>query len=359
MLFDSLNSRCGLAGLAAVLLFPVAAAAGDAVELKPKFPAGRRQYVEVSMDALQVVDGPMAPGGHVEVKVKQVSGVMEKVAASSKDGAKLVLSYVRRGLSFDVPMMGKLHYDSDMPGEDDSPYVKQMFAPVIGMATTMELDASPKVKSFSGMDAILKKVQASAAGNPLFPQFKSGFTNDAEKQVWGDKRWAFLPEHPVKTGETWTRRRENDLPQIGKLVSNFNCKLDRVSESNGHKLAMISFTGTVARPEGADKSKQTGVSGMKVSDGTIKGSAAFDLNAGQIVDQTRDTTMTFTAPSPGGPKGKPTKITVTTKETIIVRTPAEREKLKQENLAKAEAEAKAKKAEADKAKSKKAETDSK
>lgn len=355
MLCKALNCRVGLVGLVMVFYSPAVAAAGDLVELKLKFPPGRNQYVELSVESLQVVK---ASGSEMKITIKQITGVMEKVASSSKDGAKIVFSYDRRGMTIEHPMMGRLTYDSDMPSEDDAPYIKQICAPLIGMSTTMELNGSAKVTSFSGMDAILDKVAASAAGNPFLAQMEASLTDDAAKLSWGDNRWAILPDHPVKPGDTWNSRRENDVPQIGKLISDYSCKLERIVDSDGRKLAIIAFTGKITQSGEADDSTEVGAMGLKVTEGTLKGTAKFDIEAGQIIDQTRETQLTLATPSPDG--GTPDmQIATTSKETLVVRSPAEREKAKRENQAKARAKkAEAKKAEAEKAESKKAKADS-
>lgn len=355
------NCRVGLVGLVVMLFSPVGVAAGDSIELELKFPPGRRQYIELSAEGHQVVKGPMVSGGQMDITINQITGVMERVESSSKEGAKIVFSYDRRGMTFEYPGMGRLHYDSDMPGEDDAPYIEQMFSPVLGMSMTMELDESARVKSFSGMDAIFKKIEAAAAGNPLFAQMKAGFTNDAAKATWGDNRWTILPDHAVKPGDTWNCRSENDVPQIGKLVSDFSCKLERVTESNGRKLAIITFTGKITQPAKIDESAQAGGMGLKVKGGTIKGTTTFDIEAGQIINQARETQLLLEMPSSGGDGAPAMQVTTESKETLVVRTLAERDKEKQENLAKARAKkAEAKKAEADaeKAESKKGKTDS-
>lgn len=351
MLCKVLNCHGGLVGLVAVLFSPVVAAAGEMVELKLKFPPDRRQYVELSVEALQAMK---ASGSQMDTTINQVTGVMEKVESSSKKGAKIVFSYDRRGMTIEHPVAGRFHYDSDVPSEDDVPYMKQMFAPFIGMSMAMELDESAKVTSFSGMDAILKKVEASAAGNPLFSQLKPSFTNDSAKLDWGDKRWAILPDHPVKPGDTWNCRSENDVPQIGKLVSDYSCKLERITDSDGRKLAIITFTGKITQPAKKDESAQAGGMGLKVKGGTFKGTTTFDIEAGQIIEQARETQLTLATPSPDDGGTPALQITTTSKETLVVRSPAERERAKQENLAKA----RAKKAEAEKAESKKAKADS-
>ena len=141
----SLSINGGFLVLVAMLLAPAALFAGDAVDLRPKFPAGRASYIEISSEATQTIAGPGMPGGAMEIKVSQTTGVLEKVASASKDGTKIILTYDHKAMGFDHPMMGNLKYDSDMPSEDESPYLQQVSAPVIGMSLTMQLDKSGHV----------------------------------------------------------------------------------------------------------------------------------------------------------------------------------------------------------------------
>jgi len=189
------------------------------------------------------------------------------------------------------------------------------------------------------MEEILKKVEAAATANPFFGQMKSAFTNEAAKRTWGDDRWAILPDQPVKVGQTWKKRIENENPRLGLVVNDFQCKLDRITESQGRKVAIITFTVKVSQPAD-DKNKKTDPSPKpKIEEGSISGTATFDLKAGQIIKQTDETRMHMTMASPGGGNGSSIDFQTLIKQTTTVQSPAERQKQKKEKLAKAKAKA--------------------
>lgn len=326
--------RWGSSALLAVFIAPSGVLGAETVELRAKFPPGRAWYVELGSKSTQAISGPMFPGGKMESKTNQTMGVIEKVESSSKDGAKIVMTFDRYGMSISSLTMGNMSYDSDRPSEDESSYLEQMFSPFIGMPMTMVLDGQNKITSFTGMTAILEKVEEKAQGNPLFPQMRAGLNDDVATQTWARSRFSLLPDRKVKVGETWTVRREEKQPPLGTTLNEAECKLDRIGELNGRRAAFVSYKGTITPENKVKKGESDGAEGQGgIEEGSFSGTFAFDLQHGQIIEQNQETHMKAKI-SPGG--GEPLSIDVNSKSTTLVKSLAEREKEKKDNLRKAE-----------------------
>ena len=333
-----LYRQTGRVVVCVVLYVPTVAAAGEKVELRAKFRPGATCYVESREEVVRVMDGPMG-GGKMEMTFHQMTGILNKVESSSEDGTKILLTFDRAGMSFSHPAMGDIHYDSDMPHEDESPMVKQIAEPQIGMSVAMELDKNNEVIQVSGMKAILDKVAKGAVANPFLGEVKKMLTDDAAKSTLGRTRLAVLPNKVVEVGETWTIEYDDKNPHLGVLRTSFSCKLDRVATENGRKVAIISYKGKLRQDP---KTKPPGMMPGTVTtldEGTFEGKATFDIKQSEIVREVRETRLKTTdAPKDGGEGAPARKSTMTVKETITVKSTAERAKEKKANLKKAEAE---------------------
>lgn len=311
----------------AVLILPLTAFAGEKVSLKIKYQSGRSHYVEVNEKMNHVIENPMMPNGKMEQEVRRTSGVIEKVKTSSKDGAEVQLTYDRVASSFDAPMMGKIEYDSDMPNKDSM--LKNVFQPMVGMSMLMQLDNENNVKSFSGMEAIVKKMEESAGGNPIFNQMKSELNDESAGLTWGASRLAFLPNRKVEAGDTWKNRLEEQVPQMGVMVIDYDCKLDRITNDDGRKSAIIVYKGTISQdPEVKPSAPPPGFGELKIEKGTFNGTATFDVQRGQIIKDVRKSHVILKTPQ--------MKINANTDATTTIKSLAEREKEKKENKKKAE-----------------------
>ncbi len=321
--------------------------ADEAVDLRPKFPQGRTRYVEVLEKTEQVIHSAQMPGGKMKMKIDSTKGLIERVESATPDGVKLVLTYDRAGGLWDVPMMGgTLQYDTDLPSTDENPYLRQILKPMIGMPLTVELDKDRKVRSLTGMVDIVKAIQKKAAANPLFMSMRAGLSDDTAKLTWGDGRYMVLPGKKVKAGDTWTGRVEQEYPQIGTMVVAIDCKLESIQAKNGKKTAVISYSGTIQElnsinedakaPDGdADDPKNVVEPEDAKSDtnkGTLRGTATFDLQRGEIVEQIEDSEMRFNVQSPMGA----VDVEMKKKVTMSTMPAAKRESVKKENLKKAQ-----------------------
>jgi hypothetical protein len=358
---------CTLAVLA--LIAPSAARASEKLLLAPAHKAGQGCYVQLDQNIQfsQSMVGGSSEMPPMKGQFHRLYGLMRKVESADSKGLKLSFKFDRVNQNFKMGFMSAA-FDSDDPeNEDASPQLAAPIKEIVGQSIKVHFDDKGKVTSFSGMDAIGEKIEALQA-NPFAMQIRQEMTDARGKIIWGDSLYVLYPWKKVGVGEKWNRSLTIDLPRIGKITTDYECRLDSIKEEGGRKVAVISFKGTsrsAAKAEqasgengdemaddeddGADEAKEKknpAPPPAKVK-GEVEGKARFDVAQGEIVDrqQTVKMKIELTAPSPAGEgKGPRVKIDQEIVEHYTTHTVADRDKEKAAAAAKI-AEAKKKAAE--------------
>lgn len=344
-------------------VFCVAQVRAQSVRIEPKNKSGETTYIEQDMDVHQKMEGGPMPGA-MEIDIKRVYGLNRKVEPTPDGGAKITMTFDRTMQKFDSPMMNGA-YDSDAPDDDDSPMLAGPFKAMIGGTFTMEVDKEGQVKDFSGMKKILEKVEDASGGNPLSGQLRGELTDERGKSTYGEQLYLMYPNKDVSVGDTWAKTFHDVLPQLGKVISHYDYKLDRIAEENGHKVAIVSYKSTTEKDESAKSDDAMPGASTKVS-GSGKGQLTYDVERGTVTKQTSDGHMNIeiTRGNPGkkaksadkkadekskGGKDdddededqpKPMKIDVTLKQSYSVMSTADRARQKTEAAARAKADQK-------------------
>ncbi|MCG8404778.1 MAG: DUF6263 family protein [Phycisphaerales bacterium] len=329
----------GFTATVCAMILPASAVAVEMVELKAKFKPGHVTYYEKQDDTEQSMDGPM---GKMHMKSNQTTGVMLKVESSSKDHAKISMTFDRMKVTMDAPpMVNDMSYDTDLADDGSAPQLMQVLTPMVGSTITLELDQNNQATSAAGIEEMLAKIEKTAGQNPFFIGMKQALNEERAKQDWNYGHLAILPNKKVKAGDQWDMKLRKRIALIGSevtVVYDCNCKLDRVTEEKGRKIAVITFSG-----------KSTGLAeaampqSMKVESGTLSGTAKFDINSGELFNAVQNIATKISAESPAG--GPRLNVELKKKETSVHKSSSERKKEKRENEKKAEM---AKKATADK-----------
>jgi uncharacterized surface protein with fasciclin (FAS1) repeats len=152
----------------------------------------------------------------------------------------------------------------------------------IAGATFMIL-LSPKweVLKFEGYDKLLDKL----AGDDVAVRqaLQATLSEDALKKSVRELM-AFLPDRPVKEGETWERTVEQPLGALGTLRETRTYKLEGKEDVGGKKVDKIGFTSAVDyKPGKADKVLAYHVVSGEMKAEEAKGTVLFDPAAGRVV----------------------------------------------------------------------------
>lgn len=321
-----------LAAAATMLMTPPQEANAQSVLLKPKYVQGRTTYLEISQSIENTLseagDGPARKG-----TFQRAFGVWHKVEAASPDrGARIVLTYDRVHLSIATPM-GSTSFDSDVddPADTSNPLAMAM-GPMLGMSMTMELDKDNRIASFTGMEAIRKRIEETTGGGPMYGQIKDELVDDGYRVMWGESRFVFYANKEVRVGDSWTRSLRQRDAALGELVFEYNCKLQRAGTEDGRKVAVVAYVATI-RPAPTGEPQPDAIGRVsKLVAGEFKGTATYDLERGAFVKQASEgwTKINITS-SDAVDAGRNVTLDQKIKSATCLLTEAERQKQKLEN----------------------------
>ena len=324
----------------ALSVFPVGSALGESVMLKRMYAPGRVSYVESRMQLEQDMSGmPMPP---MKFYITQLYGIWEKVESTDEGKTKVVMTFDRAARSTEAPMMGDVEFDTDDPDyEEAAPQLGTVLRPMIGMAMTMEVDKDGKVVSFSGMDAINKKISEEAVASMHWAQMKEEFTDDRGMETWGTSPLLIYPNKKVKVGDTWNANFSMERHMVGTLVTDYQYKVDRIGMESGRKIVSIVVTGVVSKGADAEEAQKKDDDAAKEEakknepkvevNGTISGTALYDVELGRIVKRSSDSKIDIKIPlsklMPNVPPSEEPQIAnfiSTIKSTTLILTEKER-----------------------------------
>ncbi len=374
MSYRSKRLSHSILALTALYIISTGPAFGESVLIKRKYVPDRTSYIQSRTNILQDISGlPMPP---MKLQSDQLFGLWEKIKPTADGKTKVVLTFDRAARTATVPMMGDSEFDTDDPEhEEAAPQLGAVLKPIIGMALEMEVGKDGKIASFSGMDAIYKKVSQEAIASMHWEQMKEDFTNERGKETWGSGLLLIYPNKKVKKGDTWKATSSRARPPIGTVVTEYQYKLDRIGKEDGRKIAVISYTAKVslqpdaeqatdAKADGKPKTtassdepdkKETKKEGAEKKEaakdkelnaevtGTLSGTANYDIKLGRVIKRNVDGQVDIKVPlsklMPNVPAGEEPKLAVfkiTLKSDLSVLSEEDRNTQKAEARKKAE-----------------------
>ncbi|MBI5761910.1 MAG: hypothetical protein HZA51_00125 [Planctomycetes bacterium] len=338
--------------------FIASIASAESVMLKPKHKVGDTVYVEQAADILQKIHNPMM-GEPMEINLQRTYGLIRKVESATDGGAKLSWTYDRAMQKIESPML-EAAYDSDSAGnEDESEMLADLLQAMIGGKFNIEMSKDFSNASCSGMEAILDKTQEAGAGGMLSQQLQRELTDDRGRVTYGETMYLMYPNKEVKVGETWAKTQRDTIPQLGKVVSHYEYKLDKIAEEAGRKVAIVSFKSNVENDKSDKSAKEDdAMHGMTpVIKGLSTGVTTFDIERGMVTKSVSNSETNIEMKQPdagkkdgekddeeeGAGQGPPPgmKIQVKVKQTTTVMSESERAKQKEAAAEKAKTKKKA------------------
>jgi hypothetical protein len=341
----------GVAGMLAILAgSPTAVAADKSVILKRVFVPGTVSYVESKTEVEQDISGlPMPP---MKLRFEQLYGLWERVESITEDKTTISLTYDRAARSVEAPMVGAVEFDTDDPEyEEAAPQLGAILEPMIGMTMTMELGVGGEVLTFSGMDAINRKVSERAVASMHWEQMKDDFTDERGMETWGREPLLYYANKEVKVGDSWQGVSTISEPTVGTIVTDYRYKVDRIGKHAGREAAVISVSGAIStanngdvegspaeQAPSADHPGEDSVvpvtktpESKAVVTGVVSGSAVFDVQLGRIVERTTDGKIDMQIPLrklmpnlPDGVEGGTVEFKMAFRTTNTVHTPEKR-----------------------------------
>jgi hypothetical protein len=287
-------------GLALSLGWVASLAPAQSILLKPRFAAGQACFVEVIEDVEQRVTGEGLGADGVQGSSHHTYGFIERVESVRPDGgARVAFSYERLAMATRGGMMPAMSFDSDQAVQrDDSRDLETIFRPMLGQTVRVDVGSDGRSRSAEGLRGLIERVDASAGQNPLWQGMRQLLTDDSFRAQMVDYRGVLYPPGEVKTGDTWSATLKPDFAALGSIIEEYQCRLERVAERDGRRIAVVTFTGGITAGEaGADR----GPGGPpRLNSGTIRGSAEYDLARGVWVRVESRREMDFVREIPTG-----------------------------------------------------------
>jgi len=164
---------------------------GEAVDLKFNLEQGHQYATNISVKS---VTNAMGMDINMDM-IMDVDMLVENVA----DDHSFTLSntFTRVQFAQDMPGMGNVSYDSDMPDSSAGPMAnvyREAFAPLIGKKMSTTMDERGNVQSVSGLEDLVgddEKAQLESLQNNLSGNMDYFFSP--------------FPDKPVKVGDSWDR----------------------------------------------------------------------------------------------------------------------------------------------------------
>jgi hypothetical protein len=142
---------------------------------------------------------------------------------------------------------------------------------------------SPKweVLKFEGYDKLIDKLSGDDVA--VRQALQATLSEDALKKSVRELM-AFLPDRPVKAGDTWERSVEQPFGALGTLRETRAYKLDGEEDLGGKKVDKITFTSAIDyKPDKPDKALAYHVISGEMKADEAKGTVHFDAAAGRVV----------------------------------------------------------------------------
>lgn len=190
------------------------------------------------------------------------------------------LNAVYESIKMNMEMGGmKMEYESGKKTDDQmSQMMGKVFDSFINMPLTFTLDANAKVTDVTGFEAIQKKIQAQMppeAGD-------MGEMNNMQESIQGS--FAYLPNRPVKIGDSWEQTLETSVQQYPMTMQSTYTLSDR---KDG--IAIINVR-SVLRSDNSKMNKEE-LTKMGIDDMSMSGTSTGVMQVNEATGWTEGMTM--------------------------------------------------------------------
>lgn len=185
--------------------------------------------------------------------------------------------------------MGSLavNYDSASPPGPSASRSERQIAQTMGalLGASIELTMGPDGEPLEvkGLDKVWDDMAAvNPAARQIAQSMKQQLGNDSIKQLW-EMQALLLPSESIAPGARWTARQTTAMPVLGEATVSYKCKLTKVAEEDGHRLAHVDFTGDIQSRGGVEgPMPNTEIGAVNLEQ---KGTYIFDLDLNMITRQ--------------------------------------------------------------------------
>ena len=98
------------------------------------------------------------------------------------------------------------------------------------------------------------------------------------------------PNKKVSVGDTWKQTFQQSSLYLGNLVSEYECELEKITQDEGRKVAVIRYTGSTRKAEKTGPRARLFFSLMDLKSSDVEGTAVYDIELSRFVRQTEQVT---------------------------------------------------------------------
>ncbi len=251
----------------------------EPVAMKIKWQVGKRYLERLTLGAAaQATQSGQPQPMKGELKLSQDLAIS---ALKERDGGGRDLQVELLDTALNVKQDGNpiMSFDSKKPapdaaGDSVGPILKR----IAGAKLRLLTDAAGNVESVEGLEDFIKTVGGSDVPDPA-SLLKSMPTNTSGGLQTMQVGSGFLPEQPVKVGDTWSKAVDSKTDPTGTVNGNIKYTFTGWSQHEGHRCAVIEFAGDLAaKPPAAATAT---VVDVRVN---VTGKTWYDPELGMIVE---------------------------------------------------------------------------
>lgn len=288
-----------------------AAGGGEAVDLRLKWPVGKRylQRMDVAQESETTIPGVPAPTKQESAQSQDYSLTVLKDREGG--GQELELEFIAQKIDSKAGGRPLVTFDSKSDAKGDrTNAVAIALRKLVGVKIHYLTDTNGRIDKVVGAQELQSKLlatvnqQSRAILTPLLAEdnLKRVVTLDID-----------LPTKPVKVGESWPVQRDTLMGQLGTLVFSTTNTFKGWEEHANRRCAVIEFTGSVTNKAAAATAPSAMPISMTVESGRTAGKSWFDPVSGMIVDSSSDQEMTMKITTAGRTMDSKTRNKITVK----------------------------------------------
>ncbi len=266
---------------------PAAAASGDSVEMKIKWPIGEKYAMRMELDQATETKVPNQP----QPIKQQVNMAQDYTIGAIKElgngGRQLELEFKNQTMDVNYGGNKVLSFDSTQrPALDSTNAVIPLLRKMIGGRVRYVTDAAGQVEKLEGIEELMTRIAFNRKSQE-HAMFKQVVSEDTLKH-YGALGEA-MPNRQVKIGESWTVKKNVPTESVGQLAVDMKYTFKNWEQRDGRKCAHIEVTGEMESAAGRAGTTPA----VKIENGKMSGDIWFDPEIGMTVAQNFNQDMTL------------------------------------------------------------------
>ncbi len=305
--------------------------ASRAIDLRPHWEEGDAFYIEWDWTSENIWTRKGASGYWIGNTHDRFGFIFRVEAIQPNGTARIKLTYDRMESAYwwgNEREEGDA-WDSDTDPPDAQSKLRTVLQPMLGVTLTMEVDRDGRIVSFTGADALRRKVEQADPDKDALKWFDKCLDGQSQRSRW--EHWlGMYAFKPVERCDEWKREISSAIHDQAITYS-----LDRINTYEDHVLAIVHFKGR-GIPRADCKTEEIGDGATwEYGESSFTGRSTFDSRRGLIVRRRVEgrRLSSRTGQNPESGKKERYKVRTTSKGRLLTLTLEERDTQKHSSAA--------------------------